>query len=172
MPTLDDAITDNYVAVGAGKEHTCGLRADGSVDWEANPAGAFGDGTIIGSTIPTAVRSTLRFVSISSGDLHTCAIADSGVAYCWGSDGSGQLGVSSAAFDSRCGALPCLAVPIRVSGRRLFTAITAGQGDHACAVALSGSIYCWGAGGLGQRGDGTSASGWSPTRVLSVAPPM
>jgi alpha-tubulin suppressor-like RCC1 family protein len=63
-------------------------------------------------------------------------------------------------------------VPVRVSGRRPFTAISAGQGDHACALALSGSIYCWGAGGLGQRGDGTTVSSWSPTRVLSVTTPM
>jgi len=78
-----------------------------------------------------------------------------------------QLGVSPA-VTSRCGGaafIACSRVPIRVSGWRLFSAITAGQGDHACALTLSGNIYCWGAGGLGQRGDGRSTNEWSPART-------
>jgi alpha-tubulin suppressor-like RCC1 family protein len=57
-------------------------------------------------------------------------------------------------------------VPLRVAGRQIFSQISAGQGDHVCGVTLSGNIYCWGAGEMGQRGDGLSTSGeWAPGKT-------
>jgi alpha-tubulin suppressor-like RCC1 family protein len=157
-----------FETIAVGTNTTCGLTTDNlAYCWEANPAGGMGDGTTAGSTAPTAVAGALRFASISAGGLQTCAIADTGLAYCWGANGLGQLGVSPAALNSRCStpAVSCSRVPIRVSGWRVFTQISAGQGDHVCGLTLGGSIYCWGAGGLGQRGDGRTSNEWSPTKI-------
>jgi alpha-tubulin suppressor-like RCC1 family protein len=159
-----------FQALAVGTNTTCGVSTENvAYCWEANPAGGIGDGTTSGSTLPKPVSMGPRFVAISAGGLHTCAIADTGLAYCWGADGLGQLGVSPGGLNSRCGepAAACSKVPVRVSGWRVFNQISAGQGDHACGLTLGGNIYCWGAGGLGQRGDGRTSNEWSPTKTRS-----
>src|SRR5258705_6530588 len=157
-----------FKTLAVGTNTTCGIALDDrAYCWEANPAGSLGDGSTSGSTIPLAVSGDVRFLVMSSGGMQTCALADTGAAFCWGSNRVGQLGVSPA-VTSRCGGaafIACSRVPIRGSGWRWFSAITAGQGDHACALTLSGNIYCWGAGGLGQRGDGRSTNEWAPART-------
>lgn len=161
-----------FQSLTVGASTTCGITGDfEAFCWESNPSGSIGDGTTIGSTTPRAVSTADRFVAISGGARQTCAIADTGHGYCWGADDFGQLGVSSNALASRCGELPtmpCSRRPIRVSGWRAYSHISAGLGNHVCAVTLTGNVYCWGAGAMGQRGDGrTSAGEWSPTKTRS-----
>lgn len=165
-----------FKSLTVGTNTTCGISRQGATSedntaycWEANPTGTLGDGTVVGSQIPRPVPD-IRFVAVSSGALQTCGIADTGFAYCWGADSFGQLGISSALLNRRCGParVPCSPIPVRVSGWRVFSSISAGQGHHACGLSLGGNIYCWGAGGMGQRGDGrTSSAEWSP---VSTAP--
>lgn len=166
-----------FKSLAVGTNTTCGIavEAAGFEDnaaycWEANPAGGLGDGTVAGSLTPRLVLGGLRFVAVSSGALQTCAVADSGLAYCWGDGSFGQLGLPSAFLNTRCGPskLPCSASPVRVSGWRLFSQITAGQGHHSCGLTLGGNIYCWGAGGMGQRGDGRTSIEWSPVRTAPL----
>jgi len=163
-----------FKALSVGTSTTCGVALDNhGYCWEANPTGAFGDGTTIGSNAPRLVGGSLDLVSISTGTVQTCAIGDTGFAYCWGGNNLGQLGVSPAITTSRCGValMACSKVPIRVSGWRLFAQIAAGQGNHVCGLTIGGSVYCWGAGALGQRGDGRTSNEWSPTRVRSPSNP-
>lgn len=166
-----------FKSIAAGTATTCGIAAPGTPTdenaahcWEANTAGGIGDGTIAGSLIPRAVSGGLRFVSVASGALHTCGIADSGFAYCWGAATAGQLGVSPALLMSRCGParVSCVTSPVRVSGWRQFSQLSAGQGDHTCGLTTGGSVFCWGAGSMGQRGDGRRTAEWSP--VATAAP--
>jgi alpha-tubulin suppressor-like RCC1 family protein len=161
---------DAFQFLSAGANTTCGITPNFTAFcWEANPAGGIGDGTTIGSADPVAVRSGRALVDISTGLLHTCAVADSGHAYCWGAGDLGQLGVSSATLSTRCdGALvPCTRLPVRASGWRVYGRISAG-GNHTCALTLAGNVYCWGAGAMGQRGDGRSTLGeWSPVKTRS-----
>jgi alpha-tubulin suppressor-like RCC1 family protein len=160
----------SFSMLAVGTNTTCGVAVDNQAYcWEANPAGGIGDGTNAGSTSPKAVAGGIDFVAISAGATHTCGIADTGLAYCWGDNTRGQLGVSPALIGGRCGgaAVPCNRAPLQVSGWRIFSMITAGQGDHSCALTLTGNIYCWGAGGLGQRGDGRTTNEWSPAKTRS-----
>jgi alpha-tubulin suppressor-like RCC1 family protein len=158
-----------FASLAVGRRTTCGVSvANEALCWEANSTGAMGDGTATGSVVPRLVVGGHRFVAVSAGDLQTCGLADTGFAHCWGGDASGELGVSPALLASRCGETrtPCSASPIRVSGWRVFSVITAGQGNHACGLTLAGNIYCWGAGEMGQRGDGrTSRAEWSPVKT-------
>lgn len=161
-----------FQSVTVGGQTTCGISMDNVAHcWEANPTGAMGDGSKVGNTAPQRVNSTEKFIAVSAGLSGTCGIADSGLAFCWGSDASGQLGVSPSGISRRCGttSVPCYLSPIRISGWRTFTRISAGLGDHACGLTMAGNVYCWGAGSLGQRGDGRTRAEWSPTKT---APPL
>ena len=35
------------------------------------------------------------FTALDAGFRHTCGLAATGVLYCWGSDGAGQLGINA-----------------------------------------------------------------------------
>ena len=159
-----------FSQLSLGNGTTCGIAADNSAHcWEANATGAIGDGTAAGSINPQGVVGGHRFVAIAGGAAQTCAIGETGHAWCWGAGSRGELGVSPALLPSRCErGVPCSTVPVRVSGWRLFTAISGGQGSHSCGLTLGGNVYCWGAGDMGQRGDGRiSRSEWAPTRTRS-----
>lgn len=106
----------------------------------------------------SAVR-TVQAGMLDAGDLHTCAITDQGVAYCWGNDFWGTIGNGAPFAD--------VPAPARVNlptGRRA-TAITAGT-RHSCATLDDASAWCWGLGANGQRGDGsTTPAAAVPVRV-------
>lgn len=157
-----------FTSVSVGSATTCGITLDlRAFCWERNPAGGIGDGTAAASTTPRPVSGTARFVAISSGGMHTCAVDDSGMAYCWGAGSFGQLGLSSVLLAARCeSGVACNTTPLRVSGWRQFTSISAGQGNHTCGLTIGGNVYCWGAGAVGQLGNGRRFTGdWAPSRV-------
>jgi len=97
----------------------------------------------------------LTFVTISSGDSHTCGVTITGAAYCWGFNGSGRLG-DDTAYVWRS--------PGPVAGGISFASVSAGA-DHSCGVTPGGVAYCWGANAYGQLGDGTNAMHTRPTPV-------
>ena len=161
-----------FRSVEAGVNTTCGVTLDDvAYCWEANFNGTIGDGTSAPSQSPQPVGGNFVLLSVRSGTVQTCAIDESGYAFCWGAGGRGELGLSPLLLHARCGdsRVPCARTPVRVSGWRQFSAISTGQGNHSCALSLSGNVYCWGAGDMGQRGDGrASFAEWSPVKV-SVA---
>jgi alpha-tubulin suppressor-like RCC1 family protein len=85
-----------FSAVTAGAEYTCGLSSGGvAYCWGANEDGQLGNGTRGGleaNPAPGQVVGGLTFASVRAGLSHTCAVTSGGVAYCWGSLGSGRLG--------------------------------------------------------------------------------
>jgi alpha-tubulin suppressor-like RCC1 family protein len=54
---------------------------------------------------------------------------------------------------------------VAVSGDLRFTTISAG-GSHTCGIATDGVVYCWGANGDGQLGNGTFVASALPARVV------
>lgn len=73
-------------------------------------------------------------VQVNAGGRHTCGVAASGQAWCWGNNESGQLGTGST--DSSL-------TPVPVAGGLAFRQISAGIG-HTCAVTTGDRLYCWG----------------------------
>jgi alpha-tubulin suppressor-like RCC1 family protein len=85
-----------FTAITVGSNHTCALTAGGAVYcWGANASGQLGDGTTTSRSDPRAVvgLAGAMFTYVAAGDSHTCAVASNGVAYCWGLNADGQLGV-------------------------------------------------------------------------------
>jgi alpha-tubulin suppressor-like RCC1 family protein len=87
--------TLKFARLSVGGGHTCGLTLGNlAYCWGWNGGGALGDGTDRLRGRPTAVVGGHQFTDIAAAvnGLHTCAIDDQAVAYCWGPNFAGQLG--------------------------------------------------------------------------------
>jgi alpha-tubulin suppressor-like RCC1 family protein len=85
------------VATGFG--YSCSIQRNATVRcWGWNEYGQIGDRTFsLSRPFPTAVtqypRPRLRdVVQLAAGTAHTCAVVRDGSAWCWGTNGSGELG--------------------------------------------------------------------------------
>jgi alpha-tubulin suppressor-like RCC1 family protein len=118
--------------------------------------GTTDDTAVIVAAVTTGALAGKTVTALATGDYFSCALASSQV-FCWGNNGSGQLG-NGTTDDSL--------VPVAVTGAlagKTVTAISAGSG-HACAIA-DGDAYCWGGNFWGQLGDGTNTARTTPTAM-------
>ncbi|HUF66464.1 MAG TPA: hypothetical protein VMM17_10875 [Gemmatimonadaceae bacterium] len=152
-----------FQSVSAGFRHTCGVTTAGAAYcWGNNNFGQLGDGTATRSNVPVAVSGGLTFQSVSAGTTHTCGVTTAGVAYCWGRNAYGERGDGTRQPNN-----VTVNLPVAVSGDFRFRSVSAGGDSHTCGVTTAGVAYCWGGGGVGQRGDGTwgTTPGWVPVAV-------
>lgn len=150
--------TEIFTELSAGADHACGLTGTGAIYcWGNNGFGQLGDGGFVNNvTTPTLVQGSgsgaLVFTSVSAGLFHTCGLTTNQQAYCWGHNGSGQLGDSTIAQRN---------VPTRVAaGSTVFTRISAGA-SHTCAIDDADAAHCWGYNLEGQLGTGVADAGTS-----------
>ena len=126
--------TGPFTSLALGEGHACGLRADSSVAcWggETRPEGL--PATLDEAGVPHApahqggwVSGLLtappgRYLALTAGGQHSCALHEAGGVVCWGHD---------AAFQSR-------------PPQRAFAAIAAGY-YHGCGITEEGEPTCWG----------------------------
>lgn len=127
-----------------------------------NTAGMLGIGmnSATDSAVPAEVRlpdGVARFLDLTAGANHSCAIGDDEKVYCWGTNIQGQLGVSAPAASP---------VPLAVPGLPASKALMLTASDsHTCALHESGAISCWGGNLVGQLGDGSTAKVSPPVVV-------
>ncbi len=153
-----------------GNSHTCALTAaHDAYCWGSNMFGQLGVSGNYGywsaNASPAAVAGGYKFRKVSPGGNHTCGVGDDGSLWCWGSNGSGELGI--AAVDGGCGGYSqCQPSPsrIRVAADSVFTDVAAGY-DHTCALDAAGAAYCWGGNAAGALGTGDTLSGSTPRKV-------
>jgi alpha-tubulin suppressor-like RCC1 family protein len=107
------------------------------------------------------------WTTVTVGRDHSCGLKAGGVAFCWGSNQSGQLG--TAATDTICGATDasyaCWRVPTAVQTSLRWRSISAG-GSHTCGITDAGEAYCWGGNDQGQLGD-ASRGGPALVRIVT-----
>jgi alpha-tubulin suppressor-like RCC1 family protein len=175
--TADEPLS-TVTQVAAGGFQTCAVLEDGSVRcWGKGQDGQLGNGksgaasgALIASTVlsaqdPSKPLSAIRQVSV--GYWHACAVSNSGTAFCWGSNETGQLG-NGVAVRRQPYAVPVLDPDTRqpLTG---VSRIAAGYW-HTCALRSTGTVLCWGDDRYGQLGDGKSgpsAQSLVPTSVLN-----
>ncbi|HEU4562497.1 MAG TPA: hypothetical protein VFS20_32000 [Longimicrobium sp.] len=149
-----------FSQITAGKWHTCALSSGQAYCWGYGGFGALGGGFSFGDSIPQAVSQPggVTFTSINTGYEHTCALSSGGAAYCWGKNGSSQLGDSTTTTQYT----PVAArMPSGVTYSEIATA-----GLSTCAIANTTNVaYCWGLGSSGQLGNGSIASSRLPVAV-------
>lgn len=78
-----------------GQLFTCARATGGAAYcWGHNGVGQLGIGTFTGSgfSTPQAVTGGSTFAGLTAGGSHACGLATTDGAYCWGMNGTGQLG--------------------------------------------------------------------------------
>src|SRR6266550_4796271 len=122
-------------------------------------------------SLPVAVPGNHQFstLTIGGGELspdHACGLTGSGAAYCWGDNGSGELGDGTRVGQILGpGGWPTDTAPVAVVGGPRFTTISAG-GSRTCGIAVGGDAYCWGLNALLGTDDTTSEFIPVPTPVV------
>lgn len=159
VPTLVNDGFGVYVSVAAGVYHTCGLTNTGQPKcWGRNDRGQLGDNSTTQRPSPAAVAVLAGGVTqLASGRDHSCALRNTADVYCWGFNGSAQIG--DGATVTRLQPVPASNVGGGVQ------AIALGA-DSSCAVLATGEGLCWGNNDYGRLGNG------SMTATLAVPQPI
>jgi len=128
--------------VGGGEGYTCAMGVNGrAFCWGLNTSAQMGSG--VGApaqlTVGRPTEMAGGFVTVSNGAFHSCGLQADGLAYCWGNNSQGQLGIGSTQSKS---------LPSMVHGPS-FIAISAG-GAHTCAIDTANEVWCWGWNGSEQ----------------------
>ncbi len=140
----------NVVSIDAGSNFLCAMLADGSIKCIGdNSKGQ--SGIVTSSAVPFGPWDKSVFMKVAAGTNTTCVINESafpqnimaGNLSCWGD-------LIPSGTDST-----------------LFVDVAVGN-VSACAVTVAGAVWCWGANGSGQLGDGTNKSTTTPTVVTGL----
>jgi alpha-tubulin suppressor-like RCC1 family protein len=149
-------------SISVGLDHACAITtSDKAVCWGRGRYGKLGIGSGDGLgvlenlTTPREVNGDTSFVLIATGVFQTCGIATDGKAYCWGRNGSGQLGDGTTTMRVE---------PVAVSANLKFKDIAVGS-DHACGISSTDEVYCWGNGTAGKLGTRSTDNRLTPTKV-------
>jgi alpha-tubulin suppressor-like RCC1 family protein len=127
-----------FAEVHVGERHTCALEPDGT-PWcwglLANTGAGEWSETQYARAVPERVRFPGRFSRLSVGFNHSCGLDPQGLAYCWGNNFSGQLGIGTR-DDGRL-------QPTRVATALRFSEISI-RSLTSCGLTTEGAAYCWG----------------------------
>ncbi|WP_338796768.1 IPTL-CTERM sorting domain-containing protein [Acidovorax sp. DW039] len=161
VPQAVQGLAGGVLQVATGNYSTCAVTTAGAaMCWGQNAQGQLGDGSTTFSNVPKAVQNLGSGVrSIAAGLEHTCAATAAGAVYCWGSNGSGQLGNGSTSPRDVPVAVENLSGSVRNIAVGLY---------HTCAVTVANALQCWGSNTYGQLGDGTSSNRTTPLTVSGV----
>jgi alpha-tubulin suppressor-like RCC1 family protein len=156
---------------GDGTPNVCGSCAGTSCDANASCNVVSGKATCqcnLGYTGPGSICTpTFSVLTVAVGNYHACSVALDHTLWCWGSNSRGQLGIGASPEQNR---------PVQIGTAADWLSVAAGgntnQCDgleaacegHTCALRADGQLFCWGANGSGQLGDGSMTD-----RALPVA---
>lgn len=136
----------------AGRD--AGDRSDGGQD-----AGVDG-----GPAEDAAVAPQLG-AQLATAEVHACARASDGTAWCWGGNVYGQLGDGTTSDRTAPSRVIGLGDVMEVAAQGLLI----NEAAHSCARLADGTVWCWGRNNRGQLGDGTLVDRSSPVRVGALS---
>ena len=163
-PVQAGALPGGRVArsITSGNRHVCVLANDGTVwCWGSNSAGELGvSGGNQADPVQVALAATARLVV--AGGNSTCAVLTTDEVWCWGRNNRGQLGNGT----SNVGAN---ATPVRVfiqNSTLVVESLDMGA-LHACAVGVTGEVWCWGAFDSGRLGLAVASDVFAPQKLTA-----
>jgi alpha-tubulin suppressor-like RCC1 family protein len=149
---------DEVASIAAGGVHTSAITKNGrAVGWGDNQYGQVGNGTPSPQFEPVALDLQSPVSAVAAGGDHSCAIAGpSKGLFCWGFNGSQQLGAFTGVLNYSAAPLPVDRAPDE--DPELLTLVdvrmVATGKAHTCAIYGDGILVCWGSNGFGQIGMG------------------
>lgn len=164
-PPSTATLATGYSKISAGYRFTCGLKTTGMVYcWGYNQNGEIGQAEASYVSTTQIIPSIRNATDVAAGEHHACALLQSGQVQCWGSNGSGELGNNS----DEASITP---VTVQIQNGTPLTRVvqvSVGSG-FSCARLATMDVTCWGSGGNGALGDGTTDDRWyaGPTIGLS-----
>ena len=165
-------------AVSVGGGHSCALLANGTVRcWGLGFFGALGlssTSDIGDNELPSASGNAglvpfpngRTAVSISLGQVHSCALMDNGFLQCWGDNSDGALGLlhfDNIGDDESPGAWGQSLVGNALSS------VVSGDFDNCALYAADGALRCWGYNAYGQLGQSDVVHKSVPSQLSAVA---
>jgi alpha-tubulin suppressor-like RCC1 family protein len=176
------SLTGTVRKLVAGELHTCALTFAGTLRcWGQNFHGQLGQSnpgfngigspfgnvnwgdsaTELPSNLTSDINTGSLVTDVTAGDSHTCALSSDGQLRCWGRGDSGQLG-----YGNSNSLLTPPPVGVNLDGVTAYR-ISAGAG-HTCALRSNGTARCWGFGGDGRLGRGSTASSSTATGNVDI----
>jgi alpha-tubulin suppressor-like RCC1 family protein len=173
-------------SVVAGGAHVCTILQGGRVKcWGNNDHGQLGLGDTQARDTAAQLGNALPFVDLGAGrtavmlalgGAHTCAVLDNGQLKCWGSNGSGQLGLNAfnaadPLADNRGDAPGEMgnALPAVTLGAGRTARYVAAGSDNTCAILDNNDLKCWGSNTFGKLGLGdTDARGVAAGQMAAL----
>lgn len=158
----------NVEQISARGSATCLVTTTGQV-WctGINDKGQLGQGTtanVSGNFVQVPAASFAGTpAEVQLGGWSTCVRLTSGQVQCWGSGSVGAWGDGTSSATNR------LAPGSTVSNLTDATSLSVGlgsSGSRVCAVKSDSTVVCWGYGGDGLLGNGTTTDQSTPTLVL------
>lgn len=142
------------VKVSVGASSVCAVLANGRAKcWGSPPnLGVFPySGFYAPQGTPIPFEERVVDIANFGSPSHACALLESGNLSCWGSGGSGQLGYG----DTNSYYAPRNANVVFPEGTKPLSIRI--RNPRSCAVLDSGDVTCWGYGGRGYEGSGSTA---------------
>ena len=154
----------SWKIINSGIYHNCAVAdTDQAYCWGYGADGQLGNGSNTQQNLPTAITiptGVSSWESFSLGIIHSCGIADTGQAYCWGNGFQSQLGNGTTGTYTT----PSLVTnPANVSSWKSLAI----SESHSCGIADNNQAYCWGRGANGRLGNGTTTDSSLPLLVTN-----
>lgn len=157
----------NWSSVSGGRDYSLGLRSSGILyGWGNGGFGVIGDNTTSSRLSPVTVVGGITTWSKMCASMHTnrghsIGATSGGLAYCWGYNRYGQLGIGT------FGGIPGYRQsPMLVTGGvSTWNGVSVGN-YFSLGSTSTGLAYGWGNNVSGKLGDGTTSSRASPVTVV------
>ncbi len=160
VPINYAGLTSGVRQVVTGGLHTLAVLADGTVLASGyNGYGELGDGSYTERLSAVPVLGLTGVIQVAAGSNFSLALRWDGTVWAWGANFRGQLGDGTGVGRTTA---------VRVLGLTGVTQIAASDGNTAVALRSDGTVWAWGDNVLGQIGDGTTATRYSPVQVLGL----
>lgn len=148
--TPDSVATETRVELSLGAHHSCALIEREAWCWGSNETGQLGrsippeeqDGVFPFATSYARPIEGLALEQLEASYRHTCGLDDQGTVWCWGDNTQAQV-------NGQASSTPIIdPFPVSLAGPQ--SDVATGR-EHTCALALNGTITCWGSRSRCQR---------------------
>jgi alpha-tubulin suppressor-like RCC1 family protein len=164
---LSTVVAFEHTLMAVGTEHRCAVLPDGVLKcWGSNKYGQLGVGSIFATVIreryPQIVNVGvgLTVISVTCGNLHTCALLSDGTVKCWGDNDYGQLGRGTLGLFTASG----IPTAVALEEYRVVQLVSGWQ--HNCVVlSPTNETRCWGGNNYGSVGNGKLETQYYPTSI-------